>query len=77
MKCYEDNVDLYGNNIEIIVTQSAKMCQQKCQKTIECHHWTYKKLSKYQEFNCWLKRDNNFKAPDSKKISGPKYCGKA
>ena len=76
VECYEDNVDFYENDIEVLVTQSPKMCQKKCQKNIECHYWTFKKLSDDQEFNCWLKRANEFKVPNSRKISGPKYCGK-
>ena len=68
-------MDFYGNDIEVLVTKSPEVCQQKCQKNIVCHYWTFKKLSKDQELNCWLKRVNDFKITNSKRISGPKYCG--
>ena len=76
VECFVDNVELYGNDIEVLITQNPKMCQQKCQKHIECHYWTFKKSSADQEFNCWLRRVNDFKVPNPRKISGPKFCGK-
>ena len=76
VECYDDNIELVGIDIQVVEAQNPRICQQECQKQIQCHYWTFDKLSDGQGFNCYLKSKNDYKLQNSKRISGPKYCGK-
>ena len=75
-KCFQNNVDYYGNDVASVSASSPNDCQKKCQNNKDCGVWTYSKEKNSRGLNCWLKRDNNYKVWKKDRIAGPKYCGK-
>ena len=79
--CLEDNIDLYGNDINSDPTDenygsgagrraSSNECQQLCRLTKRCAFFTYKLSSRL----CWLKTTDSGRRSQKGAISGPKVC---
>ena len=75
-KCFEENTDYYGYDIDWVSASNPLNCQLKCQFNEKCKFWTYNTASGGNGLNCWLKSNGDYIVPNFERASGPKYCGK-
>ena len=83
--CYKRDVDYLGhdvNNGHQTLTDSAKECQQLCEKHPACVVFSWISANvpegpfKERERECWLKHTEPNGTPRQYVVSGPKRCGK-
>ena len=83
--CYKRDVDYLGhdvNNGHQTLADSAKECQQLCEKHPECVAFSWISANvpegpfKERERECWLKHTEPNGTPRQYVVSGPKLCGK-
>ena len=70
--------DYYGNDIEYLITRSAKECQFKCSMVEQCVGFTWSGITDewVTQSKCHLKNAIPTTPTEYKGlISGPKYCG--
>ena len=68
--CFDHGLDYYGNDLnpgQYESTESAQLCQEKCQQSSGCHYWTWTPL--YHNA-CWKKSSKGETTFDSNVISG-------
>ncbi|PHJ23789.1 microneme protein, partial [Cystoisospora suis] len=74
--CFRLETDYFGYNVEKIFsgppTESARRCQEACQRSASCFHWTY--VGERKE--CYLKNEKalNGAVRNILAVSGPKTC---
>ena len=70
-KCFEREIDYFGNDITSYTASSPEQCQIKCQGDSLCKAWTFNGSNNL----CILKTSNSGKkASESYVTSGPKNC---
>ena len=70
-KCFEREIDYFGNDITSYTASSPEQCQIKCQGDSLCKAWTFNGRNK----NCFLKSSNSGKTASASYVtSGPKNC---
>ena len=83
--CYKRDVDYLGhdvNNGHQTLADSAKECQQLCEKHPACVVFSWISANvpegpfKERERECWLKHTEPNGTPRQYVVSGPKRCGK-
>jgi hypothetical protein len=75
--CFEENTDYRGGDLQHNVTfyESAKGCQEECQRTAGCNFWSWAKPSSFSyPKHCFLKWSPGTKLLISHTTSGPKNC---
>lgn len=69
-KCFERDIEYFGNDIKNRWRNSVSDCQLLCQRTEECMFFTFKHTPE----ECSLKTSDSGRANYSDAVSGKKYC---